>query len=116
MNRVRKPATRTVVQQAAIPQQMSNVSMMTAKEIAQTFIVNDIIMHELILEAINSIEEALLQTNNSYTRAEIINRICVLVSRDELASIFDIKRGDVLCALRLEYFDEITSLAHYNND
>lgn len=92
----------------------STVQLMTAKEIAQTFVVNDIIMHELILEAINSIEETLSQTDKSYSQADIINRICVLVSRDELSSQFDIKREDILWALKTEYIDEILSLAMYN--
>ena len=92
----------------------TNIQLMTAKEVAQTFVVNDIIMHELILEAINSIEETLSQTDKTYSQAEIINRICVLVSRDELSSQFDIKREDILWVLKTEYIDEILALACYN--
>ncbi len=87
---------------------------LTAKQIAQTFVINDIIMHELILEAINQIEESLAQSSNTYSQSDIINRICVLVSRDELSSQFDIKREDILWALKTEYVDEILSLSMYN--
>ncbi len=106
MNRVRR--------QEIVEEPSTNIQLMTAKEVAQTFVVNDIIMHELILEAINSIEETLSQTDKIYSQAEIINRICVLVSRDELASQFDIKREDILWVLKTEYTDEILSLAMYN--
>jgi hypothetical protein len=92
----------------------TTIETITAKQIAQTFVINDIIMHELILEAINDIEESIHESGNTYSKSDITNRICVLVSRDELSSQFDIKREDILWAIKTEYVDEILSLAMYN--
>ncbi len=97
--------------------QISNVlEPLTTKQIAQTYIINDIIMHELILEAINSIEELLAQSDKNYSQSDIINRICVLISRDPLSSLFDIRKEDILWTLKTEYVNEILSLALYNSN
>lgn len=87
---------------------------LTAKQIAQTYVINDIIMHELILEAINEVESSINDSGNVYSKSDIVNRICVLVGKDKLSKDFDISRADVLWTLKAEYIDEILALATYN--
>lgn len=86
---------------------------LTPKQIAQTYIINEIIMHELILEAINEVESYIGETGNYYSKSDIINKLCILVERDILAKEFNIARSEVLWALKSEYIDEILALVNY---
>lgn len=82
----------------------------TPKQIAQTYVLNDIVAHELILAAIDEIEKKKKLTNKQYSKFDIVNKLCSIVSQDDLFVIFELSKSDILEILKNEYSDEIDDL------
>lgn len=84
---------------------------LTPKQIAQTYIINDIIIHELILSSLSEIEKCAKTNKLAPTTYEIINRICVLASQDSLFNEFELSTTDILRIVKNEYQQEVAQLA-----
>ena len=91
-----------------------NNTKLTAKQIAQTYVLNDIIVHELIIEAIAEVEDHLNHSSHRFSKSDIISRICTLVLRDQVSKIFDISPNEVLKTIKEEYEIELEELVSFH--
>lgn len=83
---------------------------LTPKQIAQTYIVNDIIIHELILDALNEVETCSKIHSIFPTVYDVISRVCNLASQDQMFTVFELDTNDILRTVKNEYMEEITNL------
>jgi hypothetical protein len=83
---------------------------LTPKQIAQTYVVNDIIVHELILDALNEVETCSKINNISPTIYDVISRVCNLASQDQMFTVFELDTNDILRTVKNEYMEEIANL------
>jgi hypothetical protein len=84
---------------------------LTTKQIAQAYVLNDIVVHELILEAFNEIEVVATQLQLFMTEYDIINQICHLSRQNDLYVFFGIDNTDILRTIKAEYQLELINLA-----
>ena len=89
---------------------------LTPKQIAQSYVLNDIIIHELILAALSQIEVDNYQLQSLISKYDIIYRICTLVNRDELCAFFEITNNEILDIINTEYQNEIDNLTNQINN
>jgi len=94
---------------------LTNLTNLTPKQIAQTYVLNDIIVHEMILEALNQVEHLMMATDRALTKYDVIHKVASLVAKDELFDFFEIQANEVMKALKEEYNDEIADLLNRNN-
>lgn len=88
---------------------------LTPKQIAQTYVINDIINHELILSALSEVEVYALEQEVLLTAFDIIHRVCEIAIRDPLFDVFELSSSNILRTLRNEYQTEINTLSSMLN-
>jgi DNA-directed RNA polymerase subunit E'/Rpb7 len=84
----------------------------TPKEIAQSFVLNDIIVHEIILEAIQKTDNFIDRTSvKQLTNGDLIRIILNYANKEEeLKKLFNISDSELLCTIKNEYKNEIQLL------
>lgn len=85
---------------------------LTPKQIAQAYVLNDIIVHELILEAFNEIEHEARANQLVLTEFDIISQICNLARQNSLYDFFGIENTDILRTVKAEYQTELVNLSN----
>lgn len=82
----------------------------TAKQVAQTLYLDEIIIHEIILETIKDLEYHIQEHPISWSRSDIVYKITNRAMNHELCHIFEFSKQDFLDILKNEYDSEIKEL------
>lgn len=86
----------------------------TAKQVAQTFYLDDIVTHDLILDSYNTLEKELKERNISWEKTDIIYRIVQMVLSHPYTEVFNIQKHNVLKLIYDDYSSEIENLYTIN--
>lgn len=84
---------------------------LTPKQIAQTYVLDDIIIHELILSAINEVESYAIANRLIMTVYDITHRTMLTVCSDALFNFFKLDSHMILRTLHNEYQQELSTLS-----
>lgn len=83
---------------------------LTAKQVAQTFYLDDIVMHDVILEAYAELEKQLTQYSIPWNRADIIFKLGNLSMDHSLTGVFNLKKQKIMETIKESYNAEIEHL------
>jgi hypothetical protein len=86
----------------------------TAKQVAQSFYLDEIVTHELILEAYHSLEKELKAHDIRWDKSDIIYKLVKMVLSHEFAEIFNIQKHNVMKFIYDEYNSEVEYLYAIN--
>lgn len=105
-----------ILEQQLINTNFSGIKMeiTTAKQVAQMFYLDDIITHELILDAYNSLEKEIKEHRISWDKSDIVYKLSNMVLSHEFADIFNIQKPKILKTITEDYTSEIDYLYAIN--
>lgn len=89
---------------------------LTPKEIAQTYFLDEIVIHEVILEAYNELERHVKQHKKQWTKSEIVYKLCNIAVDNDMVDIFSINKHDILQIVKTDYQPEVEELYLMSND
>jgi len=92
---------------------MSNI---TPKSAAQSLYLDDIVIHEIILEAFSQLESELSVHKVLWGRNDISYRICNMAMNHELFRFFGLDKRTILDTLNSEYSAEIDHIQYICNN
>jgi hypothetical protein len=93
-----------------INQNPSSDNMLTPKQIAQYYILNDIVVHELILAALDKVEsfiERQCDNKKQLTKYDLVHRIITECLNDPLFETFGLRGQEIMKAIKTEYAVEL---------
>jgi hypothetical protein len=79
---------------------------LTTKQIAKNYYIDDIVVHELILEAIDQLKDQ----SERMTKYDAVYKICELAINNKMFQAFNIDKYKVLKTVQDEYNIEIDTL------
>ena len=82
---------------------------LTTKQIAKTYYLDEIIVHELILDALDQLKD---QTEGM-SKYDAVYKICELTINNKMFQIFNIDKYHVLKTVQDEYNSEIETLVQH---
>lgn len=82
----------------------------TAKQVAQTFYLDEIVAHEIILEAYSNLEKELKQYPVRWEKSDIVYKLCNTAMEHNLCNIFKLQKTNILNLINTHYTAEITQL------
>jgi hypothetical protein len=88
---------------------------LTEKQIAQIYYINDIIVHELIFDALNDLEEKIKKHKVSWSKSDLVHKVTRLASDNELVEIFEITPQEINKVICEQYVSEIEELFLISN-
>ena len=84
----------------------------TAKEVAQTFVLNDIIIHEFILDAISKTDNFVEKTKlTNLSKGDLVRIVMNYAAKEqEMKLMFHISDSEILHTIKNDYKNEIEML------
>lgn len=89
---------------------------LTPKEIAQTYFLDEIVIHEVILEAYKELERHVKQHKKPWTKSEIVYKLCNIAVDNNMVDIFSISKHNILQIVKTDYQPEVEELYLMCND
>jgi hypothetical protein len=83
---------------------------LSPKQVAQTYFLDEIVLHEVILEAYNELERQVKQHKVPWTRSDIVFKLCNLAVDHEMVPIFSIQKHEILQTVQADYKPEVDEL------
>jgi hypothetical protein len=83
---------------------------LSTKEIAQLYYLDDIIVHEIILESYNTLLTELSTRKIQWGKSDIVYKLCNISLNHELSEYFKITKHTLLDIIQREYRSEIEEL------
>ena len=90
---------------------MTNMNdQLTAKQVAQLYYLDEIITHEVILEAYNTLKTQIEQHRIKWSETDIMYKLCTLAAEHELSKSFNLKPRDIGKTIQSDYQSEVSEL------
>jgi hypothetical protein len=83
---------------------------MTEKQIAQTYYLDDIIMHEVVLETYQALEKQITSRPVPWSKADLTYKLINMSMDHEMTKCFEIEHNKLMNVIQKEYINEIDEL------
>lgn len=86
------------------------IDRLTEKQIAQTYYLDDIILHEVILESLQQLDKQVSKHPVSWTKSDLVYKLVNLSMENEFMDLFHIEPNELIKAVHSDYNKELDEL------
>lgn len=83
---------------------------LSEKQIAQLYYLDDIIKHEVIIDAYEKLKKQNKEYSLNWTRTDIMYQLCNIAIEDDLSKMFNLNKRDISEIIRTDYQTEVEEL------